>query len=70
MSRIEYENPLAPQRPDRIAPGDKARREQNRRRPDSQDRDRTDDKPEHENADKKDREKHTEGFGHLVDLEV
>jgi hypothetical protein len=70
MSRIEYEHPLAPQRPDRIAPGDKARREQKRQGGNSMQQGTTDDKPEPESADKKDREKHTEGLGHLVDLEV
>jgi hypothetical protein len=70
MPRIEYEQPFAPQRPDRVAPGDKARREQNRRQGNSEQRERRDDKREHEDADKKDKGEHTEGPGKLVDLEV
>jgi hypothetical protein len=70
MPRIEYENPLAPKRPDRVARGDKARREQNRRRRETEARRRGSDKEERENADKKDRDSHTQGRGRLVDLEV
>jgi hypothetical protein len=70
MPRIEYEHPLGPARPDRIAPGDKARREQNRRRKDSDRQGPAGGKREHEDADKQDRDAHSQGPGKRVDLEV
>jgi hypothetical protein len=70
MPRIEYEPPLGPARPDRIAPGDKARREQNRRRKESERRGPTKEKREHQDADKQDRDAHNRGPGTRVDLEV
>ena len=70
MPRIEYENPLGPAKPDRIAPGDRARREQNRRRKDSDRQGPAAGKREHENADKQDRDAHSQSPGKRVDLEV
>lgn len=70
MPRIEYEPPLAPPRPDRIAPGDKARREQNRRRKESEHRGPSAGKREHEDADKQDRDANSQSPGKRVDLEV
>jgi hypothetical protein len=70
MPRIEYEPPLGPARPDRIAPGDKARREQNRRRKESDRQGPSTGKREHEDADNKDRDADTQSPGRRVDLEV
>jgi hypothetical protein len=70
MPRIEYEPPLGPTGSDRIAPGDKARREQNRRRKDSDRQGPAAGKREHEDADKQERDAHSQGTGNLVDLEV
>jgi hypothetical protein len=70
MPRIDYGKPLGPARPDRIAPGDKARREQNRRRRESEREGHAGGKRGHEDADKKDRDEHTQAPGRRVDLEV
>jgi hypothetical protein len=70
MHRIEYEPPLGPRRSDKIAPGDRARREQNRRRRESEHSDEPVGKREHENADKEGRDVQTQEPGHRVDLEV
>lgn len=70
MPRIEYEPPLGPTRPDTIAPGDKARREQDRRRRESERRGPVPGKREHEDADKEDSNENTQGPGKRVDLEV
>jgi len=70
MPRIEYEHPLGPTRPDRIAPGDKSRREQNRRRKDSDRQGPAAGKREHEDADKQDRDAQTQDPGKRVDLEA
>lgn len=70
MDRIEYEQPLGPARPDRIAPADKARREQNRRRKDSEQQAPVVGKQREENDDNKVGERNVEGPGRRVDLEA
>jgi len=70
VPRIEYEPPIGPTPSDRIAPGDKARREQNRRRKDSDSQGPSGGKREHEDADKQDRDAQTQRPGKRVDLEV
>ena len=70
MPRIEYEQPLGPARTDRVAPSDKSRREQNRRRKESERHGSTVGKREEERADDKDRDAQTQGPGKLVDLEI
>jgi hypothetical protein len=70
MQRIEYQPPLGPERPGGIAPAERARREQNRRRKDSERRGTTGGKNEPEDADNKERDPQEQGPGNLVDLEV
>ena len=70
MDRIEYQPPLGPARPDRIAPGDKARREQNRRRKESEGEGRSGGKPGREDADNHERDAQEQRPGRRVDLEV
>ena len=70
MPRIEYDPKPVPARPDRIAPGDRARREQNRRRKESDRRQAVGCKREHEDADKDDRDANGRGPGKRVDLEA
>ncbi len=70
MPRIEYEPPSGPTRPDRIAPGDKSRREQNRRRRDSDRQGPAAGKREHEDADNNESSGSTQSPGKRVDLEV
>jgi len=70
MPRVEYETPLAPQAPDRVAPGDRARRDQDRRRRESERRKTQVEKREPVDADKKDGNEHPPGPGSLVDVEV
>jgi hypothetical protein len=70
--RIDYENPLAPRRPDRIAGADKARREDRkqtpgkRRKPGKRDRDSSDSDGPEEDI-KRPSEEH---LGERVDLEA
>ena len=70
MARIEYEQPLGPGRPDKIAPGDKARREQNRRRKDSERQGSVVGKRGDRSDDNKERADNAEAPGRRVDLEA